>query len=243
MLYKYLLEIKYRIFFSFTTWSFIMLNCYYFKETLLYVFIGFSLKSNNNNLVYFLTTDVAEVFMAYIHLSVYIANQITIIFLYCQVFFFLSTGLHMFEYGYLKTILVTTIICWIMFVFGLNNFIFPTSWEFFLKFQEYQSSQNLTFYFEAKLNEYLIFYKSIYYSCNLVFQTVILFFIVLDLFKTNLFVVKKFRKIFYFIFFVFSTFLTPPEVVYQLAISICIIIVYELITVYTIIKTELVNFT
>jgi len=130
-----------------------------------------------------------------------------------------------------------------MFVFGLNNFIFPTSWEFFLKFQEYQSSQNLTFYFEAKLNEYLIFYKSIYYSCNLVFQTVILFFIVLDLFKTNLFVVKKFRKIFYFIFFVFSTFLTPPEVVYQLAISICIIIVYELITVYTIIKTELVNFT
>ena len=130
-----------------------------------------------------------------------------------------------------------------MFVFGLNNFIFPTSWEFFLKFQEYQSSQNLTFYFEAILNEYLIFYKSIYYSCNLVFQTVILFFIVLDLFKTNLFVVKKFRKIFYFIFFVFSTFLTPPEVVYQLAISICIIIVYELITVYTIIKTELVNFT
>ena len=52
-----------------------MVNCYYFKETLLYVFMGFSLKSNKNYLLYFLTTDVAEVFIAYIQLSYYVANQ------------------------------------------------------------------------------------------------------------------------------------------------------------------------
>ena len=223
MIYKYLLEIKYRIFFSFIAWSFIMINCYYFKETLLYVFMRFSLKPDNNNLLYFLTTDVAEVFIAYIHLSSYVANQITIIFIYCQIFCFLSTGLHIFEYTYLKTILATTIVCWVMFVFVLNGFIFPTSWDFFLKFQEYLSSQNLAFYFEAKLNEYLIFYKSIYYLCNLIYQTPVLFFIFLDLFKSNLLIVKKLRKIFYFFFFLFSTFLTPPEVIYQLIISICII--------------------
>lgn len=238
MIYKYLLEIKYRIFFSFVAWSFMMINCYYFKETLLYIFIRFSLKSNDNNLIYFLTTDVAEVFIAYVRLSYYVANQITAVFIYCQIFVFLSAGLYVFEYAYLKIILVTTIVCWITCIYILNNFIFPTTWDFFLKFQEYLSFQNLTFYFEVKLNEYLIFYKSIYYLCNLVYQIIVLFFVLLDLFKTNLLIVKKLRKIFYFCFFIFSTLLTPPEVIYQLIISICIILTYELITIYMIFKAE-----
>ncbi len=242
MIYKYLLEIKYRIFFSVITWSFLMVNCYYFKETLLYVFMGFSLKSNNNYLLYFLTTDVAEVFIAYIQLSYYVANQITLIFIYCQIFIFLSAGLYVFEYAYLKIVIIATIFFWVLFVFALNSFIFPTSWNFFLKFQEFLSFQNLTFYFEAKLNEYLVFYKSVFYLCNLIYQIVILFFIFLDLFKTNLLIIKKFRKIFYFLFLIVSTFLTPPEVIFQLIISICIITIYELVTIHMIFKTELVKF-
>lgn len=238
MIYKYLLEIKYRTLFSFIAWSFIMTNCYYFKETLLYIFMKFSSKANNDNLLLFLTTDVAEIFVAYVDLSFCIANQITIVFLYCQLFFFVSTGLHLFEYAYFKTILVTVIICWITFIFLLNNYIFPTSWEFFLKFQEYLSFQNLAFYFEAKLSEYLFFYKSIYYVSHLICQIIFIFCILLDLFKTNLLIIKKLRKLIYLIFFLFSTFVTPPEVTYQLIIGIYMIAIYELVTIYLILKTE-----
>ena len=74
MIYKYLLEIKYRIFFSFITWSCVMINCYYFKETLVYIFMRFSLVTNEDNLLYFLTTDVAEIFLVYVQLSYYTAN-------------------------------------------------------------------------------------------------------------------------------------------------------------------------
>jgi len=242
MIYKYLLEIKYRSFFSIIAWSFLMINCYYFKETLLYIFMRFSVNSNHTNLVYFLTTDVAEVFIAYVQLSCYIANQIASIFLFFQVFCFLSTGLYKFEYMYLKNIIIITITCWLICIFILNSYVFPSSWDFFFKFQKYLSLQSITFYFEVKLNEYLIFYKSMYYLCNLIFQTVLLFFIFLDLYKTNLLMVKKLRKVFYFLFFIFSTFLTPPEVIYQLIISVFIIIIYELIIIYTVLKTELVNF-
>jgi len=241
MIYKYLLEIKYRSFFSFLTWSFTMINCYYFKETLLYIFMKFSSESHKNNLFFFLTSDVAEVFTAYVELSYYLASQITTIFIGCQFFFFLSAGLYVFEYVYLKNIILTITICWIICIFILNNFIFPVSWSFFLEFQKYLSFQNLTFYFEVKLNEYLIFYKSIYYLCSLVFQAMVLFFIFLDLFKTNLLIIKKFRKFFYFLFFIFSTFLTPPEVVYQLAIGVCMITIYELIILCMIFQIELVN--
>jgi sec-independent protein translocase protein TatC len=138
--------------------------------------------------------------------------------------------------------MVITIVGWISCVLTINNLIFPTSWNFFLRFQEYLSFQNVIFYFEIKLNEYLKFYKSIYYLCTLLYQIIVLFFIFLDLFKTNLFIVKKLRKVFYFLFFIFSTFLTPPEVIYQLIISIFTIIIYELVIVYTVFKTELDNF-
>jgi len=66
-----------------------MINCYYFKETLLYIFMKFSSESHKNNLFFFLTTDVAEVFTAYVELSYYLASQITTIFIGCQFFFLL----------------------------------------------------------------------------------------------------------------------------------------------------------
>ena len=241
MIYKYLSEIKYRIFFSLLAWSFIMLNCYFFKEALLYVFIKLSLNQNYTNLLYFITTDVTEVFIVYIHLSYFVANQIIILFLGYQFFVFLSTGLYPFEYSYFKTIFVTITFCWISFIFIFNTFIFPASWFFFLEFQKFLSIQNLTFYFEVKLSEYLIFYTTVYHLCNSIFQVGVLFFLFVDLFRTNLYLIKKLRKIFYFFFFVFATFLSPPEVLYQLAISICLIISYELIVLYMIIKTELCN--
>ena len=61
-------------------------------------------------------------------------------------------------------------------IFILNNYIFPTTWIFSLKFQEYFLFQSLTFYFEVKLNEYLFFYKSMYYLCNLFYQIFFIFF-------------------------------------------------------------------
>lgn len=239
MIYKYLLEIKYRVFFSLLAWSFIVINCYCYKETLLYVFIRLSSNQTDTNLLYFLTTDVTEVFVVYISLSYFIANQAIIPFLGYQLFVFLSTGLYTFEYVYFKTVLVMIAFYWISFIFIINTLIFPASWFFFFEFQKFLSAQNLTFYFEAKLNEYISFYKSVYYLCNTICQITIVFFIFLDLFKANFSVLNKFRKVFYFIFFCFATVVTPPDVVYQLLTSICIIIIYELTTVFVIFKNEL----
>lgn len=243
MIYKYLLEIKYRCFFTFITWCFLMANCYYFKETLLYVFMRSSFKSNQNNLIYFLTTDIVEVFVAYVQLSSYISNQITTIFLLYQTFLFLSTGLYRFEYEYLRLVLLTISFCWATCVFMVNNFIFSISWDFFLRFQQYLSFQNLAFHFEIKLSEYLLFYKYIYYLCHLTFQVVILFFIFVDLFRTNISIIKRLRKFLFFLFFILSTLVTPPEVLYQLVMSVCTIFIYESVIFYTIFKTELETFT
>ena len=138
---------------------------------------------------------MTEVFFVYINLSYFVANQTIILFLAYQLFVFLSTGLYRFEYAYFKTVLVVITLYWIGFIFVLNTFIFPASWFFFLEFQEFLSIQNLTFYFEAKLNEYVTFYKSVYCLCRTIFQITVVFFILLDLFKTNLLILNKFSEI------------------------------------------------
>jgi Sec-independent protein secretion pathway component TatC len=66
--------------------------------------------SNNNNLLCFLTTDVIEIFSAYLQLSLNIANQTTIMFIYCQICAFFSTGLRVFEYDYFKTIVKVIVV-------------------------------------------------------------------------------------------------------------------------------------
>jgi Sec-independent protein secretion pathway component TatC len=38
-----------------------------------------------------------------------------------------------------------------------------------------------------------------------------------------------------------ATCITPPDVVYQLLVSICIIIIYELILIYLLLKVEFIN--
>ena len=81
-----------------------------------------------------------------------------------------------------------------------------------------------------------------YYLCNLLYQIIIILFIFLDLFKINLLVIQRLRKTLYFLFIILSTFVTPPEVVYQIMISICMVIVYELTIIQIIFKTELTEF-
>lgn len=242
MIYKYLLEIKYRIFFSFVTWSFLTLSCYFFKETLFYALVKCCATTNVNESIHFLVTDITEVFVTYLQLSYLIANQITFIYICYQFFAFVSGGLYRFEYSYLKNLSITILLCWVLFIFIVNCTIFPASWNFFLQFQRFIVSPDLTFYFEAKLNEYWVFYKMVYTSCFFVYQLLALFWIFLNLFKTNFLIIKNLRKVLYFSFVVVGTIVTPPDVIHQLISSICTIIVYELILGYILLKIEFMHF-
>jgi len=53
--------------------------------------------------------------------------------------------------------------------------------------------------------------------------------------------IRRLRKILYFSFFVIATFITPPDVIYQLITGICMVILYELILIYILLKKEFRN--
>lgn len=241
MLYNYFIEIRNRSLLLFLTWFSLITISYLHKEIVLFIFVKPSLCLFKKNSLYFIFTGLTEIFSTYIKLSYFLGNQITFIFMLYHLLLFVTPGLHSFEYKNLRFIYVLSFLFWIISIIFLNILILPFSWQFFLSFQKTISNQAFNFYFEAKINEYLKFYVTIYYVCVLNLQFFVSLFIFLDCIKENLRLVKKFRKLFYFLFFLIATLITPPEIFSQLFIGFSMVIFYEIIIISIILKTKLNN--
>lgn len=229
--YKYYLEIKNRILLLLFTWVCLLAVCYCFKEPLLFVFIDSNKYYNNlNDMPYFIFTNVDEIFYVYLHLTIFLANQITGLMLLYHSLMFLTLGLYYSEYVQLKLILKFFIITWVCSVVLLKKFVVPFSWSFFLSFQETGNHlKPASFFFEARILEYFNYFTNFYYICVINCQLLTLSILFLNSVSEKVGTIKTFRKLFYLIFIVFSTITTPPDVFSQIIMSFSLIVIYELL--------------
>lgn len=241
-LYKYYFELKNRFFLLTLTWISVILVSYCFKEVLLFtitkpsIYLSFSTDTNKGEIIYFIFTDVIEVFLVYISLIFFIGNQIGSLFILYHSLFFIALGLYKFEYDHLILIFKTSVFFFIFSVVIYNKFLFPFSWDFFLSFQDFAALKFLTLHFESKLNEYVGFYTTFHYICVFYFQIFVLLVIFFDYIKDELETVKILRKFFYYFFIIFSTLVTPPDVFSQFILSLGIILSYEILMFFIITK-------
>jgi Sec-independent protein secretion pathway component TatC len=112
----------------------------------------------------------------------------------------------------------------------LKEFVMPFSWAFFLSFQDTNSKLQITsFFFEARISQYLDYFINLYYICLINCEILALLTLVINSVSGHAKKVKSFRKLFYFVFIVFSTVTTPPDIVSQVFLSFSLIIIYELL--------------
>lgn len=226
---KYYKEIKNRVVLILFAWLFCLNTCYRYKETILFILVD----SNNsflelNNKPYFIFTNVTEIFYVYLELLLFVSNQIAIITLLYQTLMFLSLGLYQFEFVKLKLTFQIFTISWMLSSILLFKLIVPFSWNFFLSFQENSTNaQSISLFFEAKLSEYLQYFVNLYYVCLASCQFLAILIIALTNLSEKLKKTKTFRKLFYLIFIIFSTIITPPDVLSQIIISCILILIYE----------------
>lgn len=229
--YKYYLEIKNRIFLIIFAWALLFIVCYYFKEPLLFVFINsnkYYIKLNTTP--YFIFTDVGEIFYVYLYLVFFIANQVTTLMIFYHSLMFLALGLYRSEYIQLQLIFKIFIFTWFSSFILLKELIVPFSWSFFLSFQNSDETlQPVTFFFEARISEYIIYFKNLYYVCLVNCQVFAVLIFLLNNISDTIGTIKTFRKLFYFIFIIFSTLTTPPDIVSQILMSCSLVLLYELI--------------
>lgn len=219
-MFKYILEIRNKFILLLITLLSSLLVCYFYKESLLFLVTYMHL--NNENL-YFIFTDVTELFSAYFKLIFFVSSQPAFWYLLYQTTTFLVPALYFQEFKLLKFLLVNSMLFWILTGLLSSYILVPFGWKFFLAFQTSEG-----FYFEAQLGQYLKFYIHIYYLCLLYSQLFSTFFFFLIDVKKNYAYVKKYRKFYYYIFLLFSTFVTPPDLVSQVLSTSFIIFSYEI---------------
>lgn len=241
----YLVEIKNRFFFVLILLISVLFMSYIYKEILLFLVIKpFSVKDINANLdiFYFIFTDLTEILSVYLKLISFIAVQLTIFNVSYHCFIFFSPALFKKEYNFVSTLVITCFTIWLFSLIIVNYYIIPLSWQFFFSFQSMISTKFISLHFEPKIKEYLNFCLSIYYNVILYSQLFALLFIInLNYNYNNIKLIKKYRKFYYFIFVVFSTCVSPPDILSQLIISFGLIFVYEFSIIIFIIKKLLIR--
>ena len=82
MLLYYFSELKNRIILLILCWLSSFCTCYSYKEILLFLFIKPSLNLTSKfNKIYFISTNITEIFNTYINLAIFISNQIVFVLL------------------------------------------------------------------------------------------------------------------------------------------------------------------
>lgn len=231
--YEYYLEIKNRIILLILTWLFTLFACYLYKEVILFFILNstqffqltFESPTESN---YFIFTDVTEIFYVYIDLILFISNQVILFHFFYHFLMFLSPSLYKFEYNNLYFFMRISFLILIVSITALNVFLIPLSWDFFLNYQN-NAFNLIPLFFEAKISEYLIYYINLYWLCLLNGQFSLFMLLYVNSFSANVTEIKKSRKFFYFLFFVISTLVTPPDVISQLCFSFILIFIYEII--------------
>ena len=107
---------------------------------------------------------------------------------------------------------------------------------FFLSYQIGQFEKGLSVFFESQILYYTYFYLDFCWLSIFLSQFFVLISVCLNYIKNKISYVKKTRKITYMLFFIVSTIITPPDIISQLIISLCIIFIYEFIIIFIIIR-------
>lgn len=230
---KYFLEVKNRFLILLVTYFSILLVTYLYKEVLLFVIINI-----NYTFYYFIFTNVTEIFSVYVDLIIFLSFQITAFYFLYHCFSFFVPAFFQIEYLYSKVFMKIIFCCWILSISLASYVIIPLTWNFFLGFQELITNNSFNIHFEAKLGEYFSFCMSLYYICGFYFQVFILLLLMLNSININS-NIKKFRKLYYFGFVVFSTLISPPDIISQLLISLFLIFLYEVVLFLFVFKNYL----
>lgn len=239
---NYFIEIKNRFILLLFLIISVLIVSYCYKEIILFVVIKPSLVTNVNfGLYYFIFTDVTEVFSVYIKVILFVLVQIFTVFLSYHFFSFFSFAFFEKEYLFAFNLLKFCFCTWVFSIFMSSFILIPFSWDFFFTFQNLVSYKFIQLYFEPKISEYLNFCLTIYSITLFYFLIFSVLFFIVSYFNNDINILKKFRKLYYYSFVIFSTIVTPPDIFNQLFFSFMLIFCFELFTMTFIIKKFLVR--
>lgn len=237
MFYLYYKEGKLRFFILLISSFSIFLVSYTYKEVLFSIVVNSYTFDSISNLSYFIFTDVVEVFNVYVCLIFFVVKQFFFFYFFYHLLLFVAPGLTQVEYRSFILLFVTSIFLFLVSVILFRKFLFPFSWGFFLSFKDFVVFKSLTLHFEAKLMDYVTFFLTLYFTCILYLQFFLLPIFFFAYFGKELSVCKSFRKFLYYGCILFSTIMTPPDIISQIFLSLTLIFGCEILVFGSFLKS------
>jgi len=242
----YFLEFKNRIKLVMSGLVFVIALFIAYKETLLYILIKPTISSLSLiSRSYLICTNITDGFTTYWNIIMILYLHYVLFFLFYNAYFFFVPGLYYQEKKILSDFISIYILVYIFVVLLFYNYLLPTSWNFFFKFNDMyfdlnlpQHNKEVKLFFEITLKHYVAFFFSLYFFLLIFIQLyILLIYKLIKIYKKVKFK-ALYRKQIYFLFFVFSTLITPPDILSQIVFGSTSILVLELTIFILIFKNK-----
>jgi len=226
----YIQELCYRGTYLIINTIFIFTITYRYKQTLIYLLLP-------NGITHIISTDVTEIFTTYFHIAAIITFMLNTVVFLLQIYLFLRPGLYCFETRILNIYLISCIMGYFYFCIVLYPVLIQLSWKFFFNYTLNFNAVQLIF--EPRLNDYLNYIRTIGFMINILFFALLLTTLVLTNTTTNNLI--KRRKFIYICMAIFSTFITPPDCISQIVVTLLLIKLYEIQLFIKLINKQYIN--
>lgn len=210
---QYFLEIYNRLLILILTWSLNFLVLFYYKEQIVYI-LG---QHQEAAFPYFISTSLTEIFFVYLKLSSFLAFYFAYPLIVIQLAIFIIPGLYRYEYLIVRNFFFLSIMLYICTTIFTYKVFLPYCWKFFSSFQLKAEDSLVSLHLEARIADYLSFFFETYFMLNAILHIFLIFLFLL--YKITLNYILKYRKLFYLLFFIFATLMTPPDVISQLIVG------------------------
>lgn len=228
MLLFHIKELKLRSYYILLTYLLTSIVVYQYHESLLLILIKplISLQL----LDHFIYTSIAEAFISYVKLTLFISILIIIPIILIHLWLFLIPGLYTNERSQITLKLVSLSIIFFIILERTINYLLPHIYEFFVNYG------NDLIVLEAKINDYILL------TTNFILTTIGILLLIIIIYHLNIkpsFLISI-RKYIVLINLIIAGLISPPDVINQLLISIPLIISYELL-IYLKIRNIIMN--
>lgn len=219
-------ELRRRLIKTFLFFVVVLFIAYFFADDIYQILVEPLAKASHGEDRKMIYTSLTEAFFTYLSLALFAAFFVTFPFMAMQLYRFLAPGLYKREKQALLPFLVAAPILFLLGAMMVYFIVMPLAWEFFLSF-ETTSATGVPIKLEAKVDQYLSLVMHLIIGFGIAFQLPIVLTLLAKIGIVTVDGLKRNRRYALVIIVIVAAFLTPPDVISQLALSAALYTLYE----------------